>query len=409
MVEVNTYTPEHATIKAPLVDVALQYDSPYDGKSYIQVIRNWIHVPSMKNNLIPPFLMQEVGVAVNDKPKIHAEDPTANDHVLIFKETGFWIPLSIHGIFSFFPTTKPTIKELQVGHNVYLLTPECWNPHTDAYSVNEASMLDWEGNMPERTEWTNKIVLDEVNSDMDESHFTISTTEARRIDKICMANERATAEMGGQNKVPKECDQVAIVLGEISSMLDALTLDGLLRRRVDLASDEGIIGATTAIEEEFLLEDKHNDDFDNGSEERSEGDEGEATYDVYETTTPGAGTNELGLDQVFAFGVEAIHQGKVNTKHQAKIWRISYDEATQTIDATSQHSVRSEDPTLSQNYRTNDRMLWYRRIKDYFFMDTFFATSKGGKYSQGNTCCQLFVTDKGFLYVVPMKRKSEVM
>ena len=43
------------------------------------------------------------------------------------------------------------------------------------------------------------------------------------------------------------------------------------------------------------------------------------------------------------------------------------------------------------------------------FMDTFFAMKKGGTSSRGNTCCQLFVTDKGFIYVVPMKRKSEVL
>ena len=42
-------------------------------------------------------------------------------------------------------------------------------------------------------------------------------------------------------------------------------------------------------------------------------------------------------------------------------------------------------------------------------MDTFFATRKGGTSLRGNTCCQLFVTDKGFIYVVPMKRKSEVL
>ena len=42
-------------------------------------------------------------------------------------------------------------------------------------------------------------------------------------------------------------------------------------------------------------------------------------------------------------------------------------------------------------------------------MDTFFATKKGGQSSRGHTCCQLFVTDKGFIYVVPMKRKSEVL
>ena len=42
-------------------------------------------------------------------------------------------------------------------------------------------------------------------------------------------------------------------------------------------------------------------------------------------------------------------------------------------------------------------------------MDTFFATKKGGRSSRGHTCCQLFVNDKGFLYVVPMHRKSEVL
>ena len=42
-------------------------------------------------------------------------------------------------------------------------------------------------------------------------------------------------------------------------------------------------------------------------------------------------------------------------------------------------------------------------------MDTFFATKKDGTSSRGNTCCQLFVMDKGFIYVVPMKRKSEVL
>ena len=44
-----------------------------------------------------------------------------------------------------------------------------------------------------------------------------------------------------------------------------------------------------------------------------------------------------------------------------------------------------------------------------FYMDTFFTTKHGGKSSHGNTCCQLFIMDKGFIHVVPMKRKSEVM
>ena len=76
---------------------------------------------------------------------------------------------------------------------------------------------------------------------------------------------------------------------------------------------------------------------------------------------------------------------------------------------TSQNSKRTDNPTLSRNYGTNDRMLQYKRINEYFFMDTFFATKKAGKSSRSNTCCQLFVTDKGFVYVVAMKSKAEVL
>jgi hypothetical protein len=42
-------------------------------------------------------------------------------------------------------------------------------------------------------------------------------------------------------------------------------------------------------------------------------------------------------------------------------------------------------------------------------MDTFFATKKAGKSTRGNGCCQLFVTDNGFIYVVPMEKESDVL
>ena len=39
-------------------------------------------------------------------------------------------------------------------------------------------------------------------------------------------------------------------------------------------------------------------------------------------------------------------------------------------------------------------------------MDTFFVTAKAGKSTRGHTCMQLFVTDEGFVYVVPMTLKK---
>ena len=36
------------------------------------------------------------------------------------------------------------------------------------------------------------------------------------------------------------------------------------------------------------------------------------------------------------------------------------------FDVTTQASVQKDYPVLSQNYATNDRMLRYKRIKDFF-------------------------------------------
>ena len=115
------------------------------------------------------------------------------------------------------------------------------------------------------------------------------------------------------------------------------------------------------------------------------------------------------MDGFFSHSTNASRPRGVTPDHLSKIWRTSQEDAKRTIDTPTQTSVCTQDPTLSRNYGTNDCMHHYKRIKDYFFMDTFFATKKGGRSSRGHICCQLFVTDKGFLYVVPMRWKSEVL
>ena len=85
------------------------------------------------------------------------------------------------------------------------------------------------------------------------------------------------------------------------------------------------------------------------------------------------------------------------------------DEAAKTLEQTTQEKVHTENPKVARNYGTNDRMLRYSKIKEYFYMDTLIATSEGGKSLRGNTCGQLFVTDKGFVYFVPMRSRSDVL
>lgn len=83
--------------------------------------------------------------------------------------------------------------------------------------------------------------------------------------------------------------------------------------------------------------------------------------------------------------------------------------AKQTLDATSQQLRRSNDPTLARRFNTNDKLLWYRHIKElFFYTDTFVATRKAGTTARGHTCMQMFVTDKGFVHVVPMVDKTGI-
>ena len=72
--DISPYSPDYSPMKVPLVDAAVKYESSFDGKEYILVIRNALHVPLMNYNLMPPFMIREVGIRLRDTPKIHVDD-----------------------------------------------------------------------------------------------------------------------------------------------------------------------------------------------------------------------------------------------------------------------------------------------------------------------------------------------
>ena len=140
---------------------------------------------------------------------------------------------------------------------------------------------------------------------------------------------------------------------------------------MNLGCDQIAIGSTVGMEpDEFLNHDADNSDLDKQGSEESVG----MIDDLYD------------LDQMFMSGVEATGGKGVGAHHLSKVWQISHEDAQWTLNVTSQHGNHPVNPQLSKNYGMNDRMLWCKRIKEYFYMDTFFATKKGGKSSHGNLC-----------------------
>ena len=96
----------------------------------------------------------------------------------------------------------------------------------------------------------------------------------------------------------------------------------------------------------------------------------------------------------------------INPEILSKLWYISDTLAEGAIEANTQLRRYNAENTLSRNFSTNDRMLRYRRIQSVFYTDTMFSTPKA-KSTRQNVCCQVFVSDKGFVAVYPMKSQSE--
>ena len=112
-----------------IVDAAVQYDYTYTGQAYILVLRNALHVPAMKNHLMPPFILRETGLRVSDTPKTNSNNHDVSDRSIYFKDTKDHIPLSLNGTFSYLPTTKPILQMLSDFDDIYILTPSMWHPN----------------------------------------------------------------------------------------------------------------------------------------------------------------------------------------------------------------------------------------------------------------------------------------
>ena len=410
----SPYTPEYDTKEIPICDAAVLYECPYSGKVYIFVIRNALYVPAMANNLIPPFIMREKGIRVNETPKIQSDEPEVSDHAIEFAETGLRIPLKLWGTFSYFPTRKPTIEELQMSEEIYMLTPSHFNPHNNSYASNEDGMLDWQGNMADKSDRP-KLMLSEIEDDPAYANeLTISSFEgtavSRNMDKYHDDSGMEKEHSSYADVCPLlDGDQVSTTLAGISPVLVDRILYERLIRRLEYGNFQMSIGSTHVgiVEDQLpffkqwqdegtidtMYQDNNNDD------DRNMLSNDDLMNGLYEACVKG----DVNLDDIMTSAAHARRSRGVDAKHLSKVWKIDMDSARRTLEVTSQNSTRTDDPKLSRNYGTNDRMLWCKRIDQLFFMDTFFSTKKAGKSSRGNTCCQLFVTDKGFVFVAPMK------
>ena len=64
----------------PIVDAVIAYDCPYKCKIYLLLLRNALHIPELEVNLLPPFIVREAGIEVDECPKSQMSNPTIKNH-----------------------------------------------------------------------------------------------------------------------------------------------------------------------------------------------------------------------------------------------------------------------------------------------------------------------------------------
>ncbi len=377
--EVHGYSDALNSLKIPICDAALAYDDPYTHKTYILVARNVLHVPANDHNLMPPFLAREAGLVVNELPKRQAEHPTIEHHSILDPKSQLRIPLQLNGVFSYFPTRALTQDEIEnwQDFDVIFLTPdaESWDPHDETFAEEEAGLLDDDGDIVLPDSKTPKELIAEVDALYAEAEpcsvaeFDEYVNRQLHISSLQMANTLSDDDADLINS-----DAIRSHLADVSTHFDELYLTDALSERAQLSKVAMAAGATHA---------------DNDA------------CELFEAVATAICEAEAALG-----ALQAGDTNGVSAEMLAKIWRIPIDQAERTLDVTTQLNRQDANSSLSRNFGTNDRMLRYRRIKSHFFTDTFYVTSKA-KSTRGNICVQLFVSDKGFVAVYPMRETRQ--
>ena len=145
---IPVFTNDVGTMQIPIVDAVITYNFPDTNKVWLLIVRNFLFVKSMNHNLVPPFILQEDGLEVNDRPKIHYPKgiPRITNHTFGNAKHRLLIPFKFSGIFSMFDSRKPTDDDFIDGTPI-ATTPEGddWNPNSSRFERNKDAYTNVHG------------------------------------------------------------------------------------------------------------------------------------------------------------------------------------------------------------------------------------------------------------------------
>jgi len=172
-------------ILVDVINAAVTYDCMMTGNSYIMILRNALHIPSIEVCLLHPIMMRLAGVEVDECPKFLSSKPSIINHSIYFPTKDLRIQLILDGIISCLPCRTPDDEELE-QLEILELTPKVntWNPHSSIYKEQEEAMTDFRGEI--KTENKRRFIISKVNTRSDDPTLLLNDIEER----FCISSVR---------------------------------------------------------------------------------------------------------------------------------------------------------------------------------------------------------------------------
>ena len=410
-VSASTFADSSPSVKnIPVKNVMVAHDCPYTGKVTLCTVYHALMVRNIKCNLFNPFQVREAGTIINDIPMQHILHPVNEDHMIYDPETKASIRLSLQNTFSGFQTRPLT--EFEVEHvdeyDLINLTPPYsvdspWNPYDQAFSAREAEFLDCEGRLRlydegELRNMAPQDLLAQVSGVVTiepEYEATATVLEYERlVSDVCSLSlenlDRDPANYKSSDSDPWRGDSPFAEVGTVEMELDDGDDDFMNATAASLSvfDDEGMLEAL-----EFM---QQKDKF-----AMAIG----ATYADPQEDELFESLGEVVQEAAATFAsLRAGNSRGISAESLAKVWRINQQDAERTLNSTTQRHQQNLNTTLSRQFGTNDCQVRYNRLAGVFFTDTFFVKKKA-KSTRGYTCCQVFVSDMGFIFVYCMEHQ----
>ena len=154
-----------------VVNACVMYDNNMNGKKYLCVIRNALHVPEMEECLVHPIMMRLVGIEVEECLKFLSKETTLSNNSIYFPKESLRIQMKLSGVVSYVPCWKPDDDEIKHNDGILELTPNVdkWEPNKLDLDVQEDAMLDFSGNI--KTQRKKHFVILKLLQDQSIQHY----------------------------------------------------------------------------------------------------------------------------------------------------------------------------------------------------------------------------------------------